>query len=95
MPQTYTVKGIFSFFVPGAGIEPAQYCYHWCLRPARLPVPPSGQLITSFNKEQQCINTQLKWMTGAPSSVPPSGLLISAKDNIILWFIKEVFRMND
>jgi len=34
-------------------------------------------------------------MTGAPSSVPPSGLLISAKDNIILWFIKEVFRMND
>ena len=31
--------------VPGAGVEPAQYCYHWCLRPARLPVPPSGRLI--------------------------------------------------
>jgi hypothetical protein len=31
-----------SFLVPGAGIEPAQHCYHWCLRPARLPIPPSG-----------------------------------------------------
>ncbi len=30
------------FFVPGAGIEPAQHCCHWCLRPARLPIPPSG-----------------------------------------------------
>jgi hypothetical protein len=28
--------------VPGVGLEPTQYCYHWCLRPARLPVPPSG-----------------------------------------------------
>lgn len=28
--------------VPGAGVEPARYCYHWCLRPARLPIPPSG-----------------------------------------------------
>ena len=32
------------FFVPGAGIEPAQPCGYWCLRPARLPIPPSGQL---------------------------------------------------
>jgi site-specific DNA recombinase len=31
-----------SFSVPGAGIEPAQHCCHWCLRPARLPIPPSG-----------------------------------------------------
>jgi hypothetical protein len=29
-------------FVPGAGIEPAQHRCHWCLRPARLPIPPSG-----------------------------------------------------
>ena len=28
--------------VPGAGIEPAQVLPHWCLRPARLPIPPSG-----------------------------------------------------
>jgi site-specific DNA recombinase len=28
--------------VPRTGIEPAQYCYHWILSPARLPIPPSG-----------------------------------------------------
>jgi muramoyltetrapeptide carboxypeptidase len=30
------------YVVPGAGIEPARYRYHWCLRPARLPIPPPG-----------------------------------------------------
>jgi site-specific DNA recombinase len=35
-------KPVSSVSVPGAGIEPAQHCYHWCLRPARLPIPPSG-----------------------------------------------------
>ncbi len=29
--------------VPRAGIEPARYCYHRILSPARLPIPPSGQ----------------------------------------------------
>ena len=33
-----------SFSVPGAGIEPARYCYHRILSPARLPIPPSGHL---------------------------------------------------
>ena len=28
--------------VPGAGIEPARVLPHWCLRPTRLPIPPSG-----------------------------------------------------
>ena len=28
--------------VPRAGIEPARYCYHRILSPARLPIPPSG-----------------------------------------------------
>ena len=28
--------------VPRAGVEPAQVLPHWCLRPARLPIPPSG-----------------------------------------------------
>lgn len=28
--------------VPGAGVEPAWRLIHWCLRPARLPIPPSG-----------------------------------------------------
>ncbi len=31
-----------SFSVPEAGIEPARYCYHWILSPARLPIPPPG-----------------------------------------------------
>ena len=31
--------------VPGAGIEPARANAHWFLRPARLPVPPSGLMI--------------------------------------------------
>ena len=31
-----------SDFVPGAGIEPARENSHWFLRPARLPIPPSG-----------------------------------------------------
>ena len=30
------------FFVPRAGVEPAQGWTYWCLRPARLPIPPSG-----------------------------------------------------
>ena len=33
------------FLVPGAGVEPAQPCGHWCLRPARLPIPPSGRSV--------------------------------------------------
>ena len=28
--------------VPEVGIEPTRPCGHWCLRPTRLPVPPSG-----------------------------------------------------
>ena len=28
--------------VPRAGVEPARVLPHWCLRPARLPIPPSG-----------------------------------------------------
>ena len=31
-----------SALVPRAGVEPAQPCSYWCLRPARLPIPPSG-----------------------------------------------------
>ena len=26
--------------MPRAGLEPAQYCYHRILSPARLPIPP-------------------------------------------------------
>ena len=33
--------------VPGAGVEPARHCCHWCLRPTRLPIPPSGLISAS------------------------------------------------
>ena len=35
------------FLVPGAGVEPARHCCHWCLRPTRLPIPPSGLISAS------------------------------------------------
>ena len=31
--------------VPGAGVEPAWYCYHRILSPARLPIPPLGHAL--------------------------------------------------
>ena len=34
-----------SAFVPEAGVEPARYCYHWILNPARLPIPPLGLVL--------------------------------------------------
>ena len=35
--------------VPEAGVEPACPCEHWCLRPARLPIPPSGHFTYNQN----------------------------------------------
>jgi hypothetical protein len=37
-----SLKAFFVYYVPRTGIEPVRYCYHWFLRPARLPVPPPG-----------------------------------------------------
>ena len=33
--------------VPRPGVEPGWILLHWCLRPARLPIPPSGHLFFS------------------------------------------------
>ena len=66
-PRHYCMSRLYMFEkVPGAGIEPAQHCYHWCLRPARLPIPPSGlelscssavlQVLQLFNKRTGCEN---------------------------------------
>ena len=52
-----------SFFVPGVGLEPTQYCYHWCLRPARLPVPPSGQSPLPSN---QGLRKYIKYLNFCP-----------------------------
>ena len=35
----------FSASVPRPGVEPGWKWIHWCLRPARLPIPPSGHAI--------------------------------------------------
>ena len=37
-----TIKQLPLLQVPGAGVEPAHPFGHWCLRPTRLPIPPSG-----------------------------------------------------
>ena len=39
-----TIRLLGGLKVPGAGIEPARHCYHWILSPARLPIPPPGQM---------------------------------------------------
>ena len=38
--------------VPRAGVEPARVLPHWCLRPTRLPIPPSGL-------EKRCKDSEL------------------------------------
>ena len=38
------IKYLSLFLVPRPGVEPGWILLHWCLRPARLPIPPSGQL---------------------------------------------------
>ena len=42
IPNSYELAIWDFFMVPGAGVEPARHCCHWCLRPTRLPIPPSG-----------------------------------------------------
>ena len=37
-----TYKYLALFLVPRPGVEPGWMLLHWCLRPARLPIPPSG-----------------------------------------------------
>ena len=41
MPDNHDYQ---AFPVPRPGIEPGWILLHWCLRPARLPIPPSGLL---------------------------------------------------
>ena len=43
----------FSNSVPRPGVEPGWMLLHWCLRPARLPIPPSGQLEFVFRLRMQ------------------------------------------
>ena len=38
-------KYLALFLVPRPGVEPGWILLHWCLRPARLPIPPSGHSV--------------------------------------------------
>ena len=38
----YLIFKYLTRFVPRPGVEPGWMLLHWCLRPARLPIPPSG-----------------------------------------------------
>ncbi len=40
----------FFVLVPRAGIEPARYCYHGILSPARLPIPPPRPIRRFYKK---------------------------------------------
>ncbi|MEY2830408.1 MAG: hypothetical protein RIQ33_2266 [Bacteroidota bacterium] len=41
----------FEALVPRAGVEPAQPLSYRFLRPTRLPIPPSGHLVSKINLE--------------------------------------------
>ena len=41
-PRTESINPWLCFSVPRPGVEPGWKWIHWCLRPARLPIPPSG-----------------------------------------------------
>ena len=45
----------FISMVPGAGLEPAQYCYRGILSPLRLPISPPGQRVSL------CFITYRQW----------------------------------
>lgn len=42
---TSGLSGLKPLFVPRGGLEPPRPCEHWHLKPARLPIPPPGQVV--------------------------------------------------
>ena len=48
--------------VPRAGVEPARVLPHWCLRPTRLPIPPSG-------RQSGCKGKSIFWIGGKKSDI--------------------------
>ena len=53
-PQNQVIKRLFKYPDPGSNRDGK---IHWCLRPARLPIPPSGrmeiQIYRFFYEEQE------------------------------------------
>ncbi len=42
--KSFITNYLSFYLVPRPGVEPGWMLLHWCLRPARLPIPPSGLL---------------------------------------------------
>ena len=80
-------NSVSSFSVPGAGIEPAQHRCHWCLRPARLPIPPSGPthdyfyfFILLYCRSMLCLLTSSGWRNCLPFILALRGPDIPCRD---------------
>ena len=52
-----TSHHLYVDMVPGAGLEPAQYCYRGILSPLRLPISPPGHV----NEFTVFYNINFKW----------------------------------
>ena len=76
--------------VPGVGIEPTRYCYHWCLRPTRLPIPPPGQGLGTGGAQIYafCITWQKN------PKLPPTGMCCAVIIPIFVIIIKHFFHQN-
>ena len=77
----------FNFYnmVPGAGLEPAQYCYRGILSPLRLPISPSGH-----SEWNHSLYNNLKWSGRRGSNSRPQpwqgcALPLSYSRNYILF----------
>ena len=69
-----------SFVVPGTGLEPAQPCDHWSLKPARLPISPSGQYkIRCFSYEEMILKKMILVGTDCKSrNISPKAVIKTA-----------------
>ena len=61
-PKHLIYRHLDFFLVPRPGVEPGWMLLHWCLRPARLPIPPSGHLffVCVCKGKHNFLNTQGK-----------------------------------
>ena len=61
--KSFIINYLSFYLVPRPGVEPGWMLLHWCLRPARLPIPPSGLFClcgAKVNKSFDNTSIQLK-----------------------------------
>ena len=78
-----------SVLVPEAGVEPARYCYHWCLRPTRLPIPPLGRVTNqrTYFEGAKVFNFQFKIQSHIKKLLHSNKNVISRRGKIIAKII--------